>query len=78
MSITKPVTPAQVNLMSQIMVAKICSRKAAGIDRPLIAPWGTLDTHQSSDGRRRLRLAENPTIKPTSKTPDPARNHLIY
>jgi hypothetical protein len=64
--------------MKPIMVEKICARKAAMIYRPLIAPWGTLDTHQSSDGRRRLRLAENPTIKPTSKTPDPARNHLIY
>ncbi len=56
-----------------------------------LTPWGlgnlnetetnalrTLHTHQSSEGRRRPRLAENPTIKPTSKTPEPARNHLIY
>jgi len=34
--------------------------------------------YQSNEGRRRCRLAENPTIKPSSNTPDPAKNHLIY
>ncbi len=46
--------------------------------RSLSQALSTMASYQSSEGRRRCRLAENPTIKPTNKTPDPARNHLIY
>ena len=42
MSITKPATPAQVNLMKEILAEKECSLKAARGFRPLMVPRGLM------------------------------------